>query len=93
MQAFQRFMDGKAIEVLDPKLERSSSAYMMVEKLLELAFQCSAPTRLERPSMKQTTEALWNVRKDYQSFWQTRSGHWPSRSSSRDIAPTTTTTL
>jgi hypothetical protein len=74
MQAFQMFIDGQGIEVLDPNLERSSSACMMVEKILELAFRCAAPTKLERPSMKQTTEVLWNIRKDYQTFWRLRSG-------------------
>eukprot|EP00250_Pteridium_aquilinum_P017030 c23418_g2_i2 orf=230-1501(+) len=68
--AFQMFVDGKGIEVLDPKLERSSSAYLMIEKVLELAFQCAAPSRQERPTMKKTTEVLWNVRKDFRNSWQ-----------------------
>lgn len=68
--AFQMFVDGKGIEILDPKLEKSSSAYLLIEKVLELAFQCAAPTKRERPTMKITTEVLWNVRKDYRNSWQ-----------------------
>lgn len=70
--AYQMFLDGKAVETLDPKLERSSSAYLMIEKLLELAFECAAPTRQERPRMKQAAEALWDIRKDFHSLWQVR---------------------
>ncbi|KAI5084303.1 hypothetical protein GOP47_0000472 [Adiantum capillus-veneris] len=68
--AFQMFNDGKGIEVLDPKIERTSSAYMMIEKVLELAFQCAAPSKQERPTMKKTTEVLWSVRKDFRNLWQ-----------------------
>lgn len=68
--AFQMFVDGKGLEVLDPKLERTSSAYIMIERVLELAFQCVAPRKQERPTMKQTTEVLWGVRKDLRSLWQ-----------------------
>lgn len=70
--AYQMFLDGKAVETLDPKLERSSSAYLMIEKLLELAFECAAPTRKERPRMKKAAEALWDIRKDFHSLWQVR---------------------
>lgn len=81
--AFQMFLDGKAIETLDPKVERSSSTYLMVEKLLELAFQCVAPAKEERPSMKKTAEVLWNIRKDYQGFWKDRPGLMLSKSGSQ----------
>ncbi|MCO5600355.1 hypothetical protein L7F22_054466 [Adiantum nelumboides] len=78
--AFQMFIDGKGMEALDPKIEKVSSAYMMIEKLLELAFQCTAPTRQERPTMKKTTEVLWSIRKDFRNLWQHQN------SKSRDLA-------
>ena len=66
------FLDGKHLELLDPKLERSPSASLMVEKVLELAFTCAAPTKQGRPTMKKTAEILWDVRKDYQTLWRDR---------------------
>eukprot|EP00249_Psilotum_nudum_P005745 c19165_g1_i1 orf=294-1571(-) len=62
--AFQMFIDGNALGTLDPKLHKTPAANLMVEKLLELAFQCAAPSKHERPSMKRTAEILWNIRKD-----------------------------
>lgn len=81
--AFQLFLEGRAIETLDYRLERSSSAYLMMEKVLELAFKCAASTREERPSMKKTAEMLWNIRKDYQGFWKDRPGLMLSKSGSQ----------
>lgn len=81
--AYQMFRDGKAIETLDPNLERVSSAYIMVEKLLELAFQCAAPSRQDRPSMKRAAEVLWNIRKDSQGFWKDRPALLLSQSGSQ----------
>lgn len=72
--AIEMFLDGKAIETLDPKLERSPSANLMVEKLLELSLQCTASSKKERPSMKKTAEVLWNIRKDYHNLWHDREG-------------------
>jgi hypothetical protein len=39
----------------------------ILEHLFELAFSCSAPTRNDRPDMKKTQQALWNIRKAYQA--------------------------
>uniref|UniRef100_A0A0C9SAE5 non-specific serine/threonine protein kinase n=1 Tax=Wollemia nobilis TaxID=56998 RepID=A0A0C9SAE5_9CONI len=66
--ALKKFLEGDAILSLDPKLNRSPAANLVVEKVLELAFQCSAPSRQDRPSMKRTAEILWNIRKDYREF-------------------------
>ncbi|KAH7296511.1 hypothetical protein KP509_26G026200 [Ceratopteris richardii] len=70
--ALQMFANGKAFEVLDPRIERTSSASLLIEKVLELAFQCASPQRHERPTMKKTTEFLWKVRKDFQNSRQRR---------------------
>ncbi|KAL5572904.1 hypothetical protein UlMin_022501 [Ulmus minor] len=63
--AMKRFADGDAISTLDPKLEQSSENNLGIEKLLELALQCLAPRRQNRPSMRRCAEILWSIRKDY----------------------------
>ena len=68
IQAFRKFLSGKIIEILDPKLERSNASCKVATRISELAFQCTAPTKLDRPTMKEVAEALWNVRKEYISF-------------------------
>ncbi|CAM6097721.1 unnamed protein product [Calypogeia fissa] len=64
--AFKKFVEGKVMDILDPRLERTSAIHMVMERLAELAFACSAPTKNDRPSMKKAQEALWHIRKDYQ---------------------------
>lgn len=68
--AFRKFLDGKVTEILDPKLDKSSAACMVVERIAELAFQCAAPTKQDRPCMKNVAEVLWDIRKNYQSYPQ-----------------------
>ncbi|KAI5062344.1 hypothetical protein GOP47_0022883 [Adiantum capillus-veneris] len=66
--AFKNFLSNNLADVLDPKLERSESAHLVAGKVCKLAFQCSAPTRHDRPEMKQVVEYLWAVRKEYQAL-------------------------
>lgn len=68
--AFRKFLDGKVIEILDPRLEKSNASCMVVERISELAFQCAAPTKQDRPCMKKVAEVLWDIRKDYQNLLQ-----------------------
>lgn len=63
--AFKKFVEGKVVEILDPKMERTPAAMSIVDRLAELAFACSAPTKADRPTMKKTAEVLWDIRKDY----------------------------
>jgi serine/threonine protein kinase len=63
--AFRKFVEGKVSDILDTKLERTPSALSIIERLAELAFACSAPTKGDRPSMKKAAEVLWEIRKDY----------------------------
>lgn len=63
--AFRKFVEGNIIDILDPKLERSPAAVSVIQRLAELAFACSAPTKGDRPSMKKAAEVLWEIRKDY----------------------------
>lgn len=37
----------------------------ILSKMFGLAFQCAAPTRKDRPNMKEVGEKLWGIRMDY----------------------------
>lgn len=63
--AFKKFVEGKVVEILDPKIEKTPAALSIIDRLAELAFACSAPTKADRPTMKKTAEVLWDIRKDY----------------------------
>lgn len=70
--ALKKFLEGDAILALDPKVTRSAAASLAVEKVLELAFQCTGPSRQDRPSMRKTAEMLWNIRKDYRELFASK---------------------
>ena len=61
----KKFTDGEAISTLDPKLACDAANILAVDKILELALQCLAPSRQNRPSMKRCAEILWRIRKEY----------------------------
>uniref|UniRef100_A0A0E0GVU9 Protein kinase domain-containing protein n=1 Tax=Oryza nivara TaxID=4536 RepID=A0A0E0GVU9_ORYNI len=63
--ALQRFRGGEVVVAMDPRIRRSPASVATVEKVMELAEQCIAPARKERPSMRRCTEALWSVRREY----------------------------
>ncbi|MCL7042158.1 hypothetical protein MKW94_017547, partial [Papaver nudicaule] len=62
--AMKKFNEGDAILTMDPRLHRSAATSLAIEKIFELAYQCLAPTRQNRPSMKRCAEILWGIRKD-----------------------------
>lgn len=64
----KKFADGDAISTLDPRLERTAANNLALEKVLELALQCLAPHRQNRPSMRRCAEILWSIRKDYREL-------------------------
>ncbi|XP_020600145.1 calmodulin-binding receptor-like cytoplasmic kinase 2 [Phalaenopsis equestris] len=66
--AMKKFMDGDGIQVLDPKLLETPAASLALEKILELSFQCLAPNRQSRPSMKMCAEILWSIRRDFREL-------------------------
>ena len=68
VQAMKRFIDGNAISALDPRLDQTSANNLALEKILELALQCLAPHRQNRPNMKRCAEILWAIRKDYREI-------------------------
>ncbi|XP_050146755.1 calmodulin-binding receptor-like cytoplasmic kinase 2 isoform X2 [Malus sylvestris] len=63
--AMKKFTNGDALSILDPRLERTAASNLAIEKILELALQCLAPRRQNRPSMRRCAEILWSIRKDY----------------------------
>ncbi|CAN8308959.1 unnamed protein product [Cochlearia groenlandica] len=69
--AIKKFTSGETISVLDPKLERNGANSLAIEKVLEMAFQCLAPHRGSRPSMKKCSEILWGIRKNYREMLNT----------------------
>ncbi|XP_008787415.1 calmodulin-binding receptor-like cytoplasmic kinase 2 isoform X2 [Phoenix dactylifera] len=66
--AMKNFTQGNAIQTLDPNLPHNPATNLALEKILELALQCLAPTRQSRPSMQRCAEILWNIRKDYREL-------------------------
>ncbi|XP_024535182.1 calmodulin-binding receptor-like cytoplasmic kinase 2 [Selaginella moellendorffii] len=65
--AFKKFVEGNIQDVLDPALPKNPPLVTLLEMLAELAFKCAAPSRRDRPSMKEAAEILWNIRKEYQA--------------------------
>ncbi|KAH7423799.1 hypothetical protein KP509_12G074200 [Ceratopteris richardii] len=68
--AYGKFQKGRLEELVDPKLEVSECNLFVCEQMLQLAFQCCAPIRQDRPTMKKASEFLWMVRKDSQDLAQ-----------------------
>ncbi|KAM0938912.1 putative protein kinase RLK-Pelle-RLCK-IV family [Dioscorea sansibarensis] len=66
--AMKKFTEGNALQTLDPNLLPTPAANLALEKILELSFQCLAPTRQSRPSMRRCAEILWSIRKDYREI-------------------------
>ncbi|KAE9595499.1 putative protein kinase RLK-Pelle-RLCK-IV family [Lupinus albus] len=66
--AMQRLVEGEAISALDPKLDRTAANSLALEKIFELALQCLAPQRQNRPNMKKCAEILWTIRKHYREL-------------------------
>ncbi|CAI8596823.1 unnamed protein product [Vicia faba] len=63
--AMQLLKQGEEVIAMDPRLRRSSASNKAVQKVLKLAFQCLAPVRRSRPSMKNCAEVLWEIRKEF----------------------------
>ncbi|CAD5189271.1 unnamed protein product [Musa acuminata subsp. malaccensis] len=62
--AFSKYNEGNEREILDPRL-REVVGDEVLQKIFALAFQCAAPTRRDRPAMREVVEQLWEIRKDY----------------------------
>jgi hypothetical protein len=64
IQAFEKYNRGDVKEILDPMLTESVNEDIL-NKIFDVAFQCVAPTRADRPTMKEVAERLWKIRRDY----------------------------
>lgn len=62
--AVRKYNQRDVMGILDPSL-RERISREIVAKLFELAIQCAAPTRADRPDMKAVGERLWAIRIDY----------------------------
>ncbi|XP_022030351.2 probable serine/threonine-protein kinase PBL8, partial [Helianthus annuus] len=62
--AFRKYKKGEIMALADPQMKEALD-WEIIGKMLELAFQCAAPTRADRPDMKAAGERLWAIRMDY----------------------------
>lgn len=63
-QAFNKYNTGQVRDILDPLLQEVVHEEIL-KKIFSLAFLCTAPTRGDRPEMKEVGEQLWKIRMDY----------------------------
>ncbi|XP_072954247.1 calmodulin-binding receptor-like cytoplasmic kinase 2 [Typha angustifolia] len=76
--AMNKFVEGNAIQALDPNLSPTPATNLAVEKIFELSWKCLAQTRKNRPSMRRCAEMLWSIRKDYKEFMPSSPLHQPN---------------
>ncbi|KAL6221303.1 PREDICTED: calmodulin-binding receptor-like cytoplasmic kinase 3 [Fragaria vesca subsp. vesca] len=62
--AFKKLNEGRMMELIDPAIEEAVDADVLM-KIFDLAIQCAAPVRADRPDMKAVGEQLWTIRADY----------------------------
>ncbi|XAR66857.1 Non-specific serine/threonine protein kinase [Bertholletia excelsa] len=62
--AFNKYNEGRVQEIMDPSMQEELDNDIVM-KMFDLAFQCAAPTRSDRPDMKIVGEQLWAIRMDY----------------------------
>ncbi|XP_039774938.1 calmodulin-binding receptor-like cytoplasmic kinase 3 isoform X2 [Panicum virgatum] len=62
--AFSKYNRGNVRDILDPMLTEAINKDIL-NRIFDLAFQCVAPTREDRPHMKEVVERLWKIRRDY----------------------------
>ena len=64
IQAFSKYNRGNVRDILDPMLTEAINENIL-NRIFDVAFQCVAPTREDRPHMKEVVERLWKIRRDY----------------------------
>ncbi|RCV34402.1 hypothetical protein SEVIR_7G166000v4 [Setaria viridis] len=62
--AFNKYNRGNIRDILDPMLTEVVNEDIL-NRIFDVAFQCVAPTREDRPHMKEVVERLWKIRRDY----------------------------
>jgi len=81
--AFKQFVEGRLKHIIDPMIHLVSADLAILERIFELAFSCSAPTKVDRPNMSEAKEVLWNIRKDYQFRLDRQSENYEAESPDR----------
>jgi len=61
--AFKKYDEGNVRMIVDPLMQEVVDEDILM-KMFELAFQCAAPTKSDRPDMKAVGEQLWAIRMD-----------------------------
>ncbi|CAH9083959.1 unnamed protein product [Cuscuta epithymum] len=61
---FGKFSEGNVTGMVDPLMKEKIDREILV-RMFELAIQCAAPTRTDRPDMKTVVERLWAIRIEY----------------------------
>lgn len=64
LQVFEKLEGGKVLDLVDPRMEEALDGEILV-RFFELAIQCAAPVRADRPDMKSVGEQLWGIRAEY----------------------------
>ena len=64
IQAFNKYNRGNVRDILDPMLTEAINENIL-NRIFDVAFQCVAPTREDRPHMKEVVARLWKIRRDY----------------------------
>lgn len=62
--AFRKYNEGSVVALLDPLMQEAVKTDVAA-KMFDLAFNCAAPVRSDRPDMKTVGEQLWAIRADY----------------------------
>ncbi|KAJ7957677.1 Kinase family protein [Quillaja saponaria] len=62
--ALRMYHEATVVELVDPLMQETVNAEI-VRKMVDLAFQCVAPIRADRPDMKSVGQQLWAIRADY----------------------------
>ncbi|PIN02695.1 Serine/threonine protein kinase [Handroanthus impetiginosus] len=62
--AFRKYGEGRLLEMVDPSMNEAIDKEILA-KMFNLAIQCAAPTRADRPDMKAVGQQLWGIRMDY----------------------------
>ncbi|PKI72707.1 hypothetical protein CRG98_006915 [Punica granatum] len=61
---FEKLEEGNVLDLVDPKMEEAVDGEILM-RFFELAIQCAAPVRADRPDMKLVGEQLWGIRAEY----------------------------
>ncbi|OWM65945.1 hypothetical protein CDL15_Pgr015370 [Punica granatum] len=61
---FKKLEEGNVLDLVDPKMEEAVDGEILM-RFFELAIQCAAPVRADRPDMKLVGEQLWGIRAEY----------------------------